>query len=332
MTPLPNIAGAASLLGDSVAIRALRAQIERVAPTPVSVLILGESGSGKELAARALHAASERRKGPFVAVACGAMPAELAESQWFGHERGSFTGATDRRRGYFETAHGGTLFLDEIGDMPPPTQVKLLRALESGVICRVGGSQFVPVDVRVIAATRHDVTQALRSGSLRDDLLYRLATFVMHVPALRHRDSDVVALAHAHVAALNARARTAKTLSAASVQRLSAHAWPGNVRELHHVIERAFILADDLLDVTPEAVPPYDPVVRGATLELPRVVTLASAQHHFITASLAHHGNDKPRTARSLGVSLKTLYNRLATSTEQTEQTEQTGQTRQPCR
>jgi len=313
MTPLPH---SASLLGDSAAIRALRAHIARVARSPVSVLILGESGSGKELAARALHAASERRDGPFVAVPCGAMPAELAESQWFGHERGSFTGATDQRRGYFEAAHHGTLFLDEIGDMPPPMQVKLLRALESATVCRVGGSQAVPVDVRVIAATRHDVTQALRDGSLREDLLYRLAAFVLHVPALRHRDTDVVTLAQAHVATLNARARTTKTLSPASVRMLGRHAWPGNVRELHHVIERAFILADDVMRIVPDTMPSPDAAVRDGALELPRDITLADAQHHFIAASLAHHSGDKPRTARSLGVSLKTLYNRLAPITD----------------
>ncbi|VVE77760.1 sigma-54 interaction domain-containing protein [Pandoraea sputorum] len=314
MTPQPDIPDV-SLLGNSTAIRALRAQIERVARTSVSVLILGESGSGKELVARALHAASDRRDRPFVAVACGAMPADLAESQWFGHERGSFTGAVDRRRGYFEAAHGGTLFLDEIGDMPPAMQVKLLRALESGTLCRVGGSQTVPVDVRVIAATRHDVTEALRNGALRDDLLYRLAAFVLHVPALRHRDGDIATLAHAHVRSLNVRARTSKRLSVASMRALDAHAWRGNVRELHHVIERAFILSDDVLHVTTDTVMPADPVVHHGTLELPRVITLADAQHHFIAASLAHHENDKPRTARSLGVSLKTLYNRLTTST-----------------
>lgn len=314
MTRQPDIP-VVSLLGNSTAIRALRAQIERVARTSVSVLILGESGSGKELAARALHAASDRRDGPFVAVPCGAMPADLAESQWFGHERGSFTGAVDQRRGYFEAANGGTLFLDEIGDMPPAMQVKLLRALESGTLCRVGGSQAVPVDVRVIAATRHDVTEALRNGALRDDLLYRLAAFVLHVPALRHRDGDIATLAHAHIRSLNARARTSKRLSVASMRALDAHAWPGNVRELHHVIERAFILSDDVLHVTTDSVMPADPVVHHGTLELPRVITLADAQHHFIAASLAHHENDKPRTARSLGVSLKTLYNRLTTST-----------------
>ncbi|VVE75780.1 sigma-54 interaction domain-containing protein [Pandoraea sputorum] len=314
MTPQPDIP-VVSLLGNSTAIRALRAQIERVARTSVSVLILGESGSGKELAARALHAASDRRDGPFVAVPCGAMSADLAESQWFGHERGSFTGAVDQRRGYFEAANGGTLFLDEIGDMPPAMQVKLLRALESGTLCRVGGSQAVPVDVRVIAATRHDVTEALRNGALREDLLYRLAAFVLHVPALRHRDGDIATLAHAHVRSLNARARTSKRLSVASMRALDAHTWPGNVRELHHVIERAFILSDDVLHVTTDSVMPADPVVHHGTLELPRVITLADAQHHFIAASLAHHENDKPRTARSLGVSLKTLYNRLTTST-----------------
>lgn len=319
MTSVPD---SASLLGSSPAIRALRAQIDRVARASASVLILGESGSGKELAARALHAASERRDGPFVAVPCGAMPADLAESQWFGHERGSFTGATDRRRGYFETAHGGTLFLDEIGDMAPRMQVKLLRALESGVICRVGGSQSVRVDVRVIAATRHDVTHALRIGALRDDLLYRLAAFVLHVPALRHRDGDIVALALAHVEALNLRSRASRTssqkpkrLSAASLRELVMHTWPGNVRELHHVVERAYILADEVLHVAIDSVPPSAPSVRHGTLELPRVITLADAQRRFISASLAHHENDKPRTARALGVSLKTLYNRLAIST-----------------
>ncbi|AKM28898.1 Fis family transcriptional regulator [Pandoraea faecigallinarum] len=311
----------ATFLGQSPAIRALRAQIERVACTPLSVLILGESGSGKELAARAIHAASTRRDGPFVAVPCGAMPAELAESQWFGHERGSFTGALVRHRGYFEAAHGGTLFLDEIGDMSPAMQVKLLRALESGAICRVGGSELIHVNVRVVAATCHDLTQALRSGALREDLFYRLAAFVLHVPALRHREGDIPALANAWLDTLNARvlarspSANPKRLSAASLRRLCAHAWPGNVRELRHVIERAFILANDVLHIEIDAAPQPDPIVRDGTLELPRVITLAQAQHQFIAAALAHHEHDKPRTARALGVSLKTLYNRLSTPT-----------------
>lgn len=312
MTPQPTHAATAALLGDSEAIRALRAQIDRVARTSLSVLILGESGSGKELAARAMHAASDRRDGPFIVVPCGAMPADLAESQWFGHERGSFTGATQRRRGVFEAAHRGTLFLDEIGDMPPAMQVKLLRALESGVIVRVGGSDPIPVDVRVIAATRHDVLHALRNKGLRDDLLYRLAAFVLHVPALRHREADVGALARAHLRTLNARARTAKTLSPQSMRRLGQHHWPGNVRELHHAIERAFILADDVLQVVTDPVSHAIPAVLDGTLALPREIKLADAQQHFIAASLAHHAGDKPGAARSLGVSLKTLYNRLA--------------------
>lgn len=300
------------LAGSSPRIQTLLYKIEKIAATRASVLIVGESGAGKDIAARLVHDASSRAGGPFVPVNCGAIPADIAESQLFGHEKGSFTGAAAQHIGFFEAARGGTIFLDEIAEMPRDLQVKLLRALESNTIMRVGGSETIALDVRVVAATHHNPADAIREGQLREDLFYRLAAFALHVPALRHRDNDVEDIARDIVDALNAQHGTGKTLSAQALKTLRSYPWPGNVRELRNTIERAYILADTQIELAPPRQVPPRADVRENTMSLPLGATLAHAQQRFIVASLRHFEGDKPRTAKALGISLKTLYNRLA--------------------
>jgi len=228
----------------------------KVATTDAAVLIEGESGTGKEIIARAIHAASARRTHPFVAVNCGALPEGLLESELFGHERGSFTGAVASKRGLFEEAHDGTLFLDEIGEMTPALQVKLLRALQSGEIRRVGENRNIKVNARIIAATNRDLKRAVAVGRFRDDLYYRLKVFPIHIPPLRERPEDILPLAETFLR----RAREkytgkARTFSPPAARALRAYSWPGNVRELEHAIERAVILASQE-EVRPEDLPP----------------------------------------------------------------------------
>lgn len=302
--------------GDSSGVMELRARIERFANAPASVLIVGESGTGKEVVAHYLHDAGPRRSSAFIAVNCAAIPHELAESQLFGHERGSFTGAVSQHTGFFEAATGGTLFLDEIQDMPIALQVKLLRALETRTVVRVGGYDPVSFDTRIIAATHTSPGRAVREGRLREDLLFRLAAFTLHVPPLRRRENDVLALAQTHVDRLNAASGTGKRLTPQSLAVLRRHSWPGNVRELHNTIERAFIMADVDLDLQPLPVPKQREEVLDGALNIPIGATLAHAQQAFIAASLRYFDGDKPRTAKALGISLKTLYNRLALMTE----------------
>ncbi|MBR7894503.1 sigma-54 interaction domain-containing protein [Burkholderia multivorans] len=300
------------LFGRSRSIQTLMLKVSRVATTRASVLIVGESGAGKDIVARLLHDMSPRRRGPFVPVNCGAIPADIAESQLFGHEKGSFTGAVAQHIGMFEAARGGTLFLDEIAEMPLELQVKLLRTLESNTIMRVGGHESIPIDVRIVAATHHDPVEAVRSGRLREDLFYRIAMVALHVPALRQREDDVGEIAMQIVERLNTRHRTRKRLSAQAMKALRAYTWPGNVRELRNAVERAFILADEQIDLQlPRRQPPREEVRHNA-MTLHIGTTLAHTQQRFIVASLRHFNGDKPRTAKALGISLKTLYNRLA--------------------
>ncbi|MBU9264035.1 sigma-54 dependent transcriptional regulator [Burkholderia multivorans] len=300
------------LFGRSRSIQTLMLKVSRVATTRASVLIVGESGAGKDIVARLLHDMSPRRRGPFVPVNCGAIPGDIAESQLFGHEKGSFTGAVAQHVGMFEAARGGTLFLDEIAEMPLELQVKLLRTLESNTIMRVGGHESIPIDVRIVAATHHDPVEAVRSGRLREDLFYRIAMVALHVPALRQREDDVGEIAMQIVERLNTRHRTRKRLSAQAMKALRAYTWPGNVRELRNAVERAFILADEQIDLQlPRRQPPREEVRHNA-MTLHIGTTLAHTQQRFIVASLRHFNGDKPRTAKALGISLKTLYNRLA--------------------
>ena len=245
----PPVAG--PLLGTSAAMQEVFRLIERVGPTEASVLLTGESGSGKELAAKSIHDRSLRRGGPFVAINCGAIPAGLIEAELFGYEKGSFTGAVCGHAGVFERADGGTLLLDEVTEMPADMQTRLLRVLESRKFYRVGANIEQSTDVRVIAATNRCPLQAVQSGRLREDLLYRLAVFPIDLPPLRSRGNDVELLAEHFLAELNAQAGTQKRLTALARMTLRQHTWPGNVRELRNCIERAFILADQSLELAP---------------------------------------------------------------------------------
>ena len=300
------------LIGGSPAMQRVYDLIARVAPTNASVLLTGESGTGKEMVAQTIHELSRRRRGPFLPLNCGAMPAGLVESELFGHERGSFTGATQLRRGHFERASGGTLMLDEIAEMPIELQVKLLRVLETGAAIRVGGDTAVQVDARVIAATNRAPEQAVADGKLREDLLYRLNVFPVELPPLRDRGNDIELLAAFFLEELNRTEGTNKRFAPGALGSLRSHGWPGNVRELKNVVQRAFILAEDeLVPELPGEARIHEPSgSMGAPAASPRG-TLADIERKVILSTLQRNAGDKRRTAAELGISLKTLYNRL---------------------
>src|ERR1700680_3033309 len=301
------------LLGASEPMLLTYEMMNRVAPTDASVFLVGESGTGKDLAAQTLHMLSRRSKAPFLPLNCGAISPTLIESELFGHERGSFTGAARRHKGYFERAHMGTLFLDEITEMPIELQVKLLRVLETGQVVRIGGDKAAEVDVRVIAASNRDPQKAVNDGKLREDLLYRLQVFPIQMPPLRERSGDVDLLATYFLDQLNERQGTAKRFSAEAIERLRNHSWPGNVRELKNVIHRAFIMADE--EITPRSLPREVGGEAGAARSLHFQVgaSIADVEHRLIVATLDAYAGNKRKTAEILGVSLKTLYNRLNT-------------------
>ena len=302
---------APQLLGGSAAMQTLRDHIARVAPTEASVLLLGESGTGKELVAQNIHAQSRRQRQPFLPVNCGAISPQLIESEIFGHEKGSFTGADRQHKGYFERATGGTLFLDEVVEMPVELQVKLLRVLETGTFMRIGSNQELHIDVRIVAATNRDPETAIAEGRLRLDLFHRLNVFPLPVPPLRERGDDIGLLAQHFLAELNAAHCTAKQLSSRTTAMLQAWHWPGNVRELRNFIQRAYILSDQLIDTQVLGPGPAQGSAATLTLAVPVGSTLADADRRLIFATLELCGGVKKRAADLLGISLKTLYNRL---------------------
>jgi len=290
--------------------------IERVGPTEANVLLTGESGSGKELAAQSIHDRSARRGGPFVAINCGAIPAGLIEAELFGYEKGSFTGAVRAHAGVFERAQGGTLLLDEVTEMPMDMQTRLLRVLETRKFYRVGASTEFFSDVRVIASTNRCPLQAVQNGQLREDLLYRLAVFPIDLPPLRNRGNDVELLAEHFLAELNSQANTEKRLSGIARMMLKQHAWPGNVRELKNCIERAFILGDQTLELAPLIQLSSSPKAGEAGTERERLdirvgSRIYDMERSLIEATLDYFKGNKRRAADALGCSLKTLYNKL---------------------
>jgi transcriptional regulator with PAS, ATPase and Fis domain len=281
------------------------------------VLLLGESGTGKELAARTIHDLSPRSAGPFVPVNCAAIPETLLESEIFGHEKGSFTGALERRVGCFELAHGGTIFLDEIAEMAPATQAKFLRILQDGVFRRVGGKNEIKVDARVLAATNKDAESAIAGGTFREDLYYRLNVFCISMPALRDRREDIALLAQSLVEEFNAKYdKRVKAVDEPALKALAARPWPGNVRELRNTLERAMIGCAG--DVVTLAELPSDATTRKSTSEdsaaaasLPLGVPLRELEKELILRTLASVNNNKTRAAELLGISLRTLHNKL---------------------
>jgi DNA-binding NtrC family response regulator len=281
--------------------------LDRVAPTDSAVLVLGESGTGKELVARAIHERSARAARAFVPIHCGALPREVFESELFGHEKGAFTGAVGTKPGLVELADGGTLFLDEIGEMEPDSQVKLLRAIETGTFFRVGGTRPRRVDVRLVAATNRDLAEAMKAGEFRQDLYYRINTITVHLPPLRERPDDVALLAK-HFVESNA-TYGLKRLSAAALSALEAYAWPGNVRELLHAIERAVILSkgDEILpsDLPPEVLGSNAPPVPSAG------GSLETMERQHIVAVLRQVSGHRGKAAALLAIDPKTLYRKI---------------------
>jgi two-component system response regulator AtoC len=301
------------ILGGSPRMQVLYDQLTRVAPTSATVMLIGESGTGKELAAATIHELSRRREAPFLPLNCGAVAPQLIESELFGHERGSFTGADRQHKGFFERANGGTIFLDEITEMPMELQVKLLRVLETGTVVRVGGTQPIPSEVRVICATNRDPEKAIIDGKLREDLYHRLNVFPIRLPPLRERDTDLEQLAQYFLDELNRVEGTHKSFSRDALVRLYQHSWPGNVRELKNYVQRNFIMADDVIEcemVIAEPVPKSDD---GTTITIRVGTPLEEVERRVTMATLAYCGHVKRKAAEILGVSLKTLYNRLET-------------------
>jgi DNA-binding NtrC family response regulator len=304
---LKQRAGKQELVWKSAVMQQVMAKVERVAASETRVCILGETGTGKELVARTLHEKSSRRSGPFVTLNCAAVPAELIESELFGHEKGAFTGATTRHLGKFEQAHGGTLFLDEIGDMPAIMQAKLLRVLEQKEVERIGGDHSIQIDVRVIVATHRNLDELVRKGEFRQDLYHRIFVFPINLPPLRDRRGDIPLLARFFVSKYNERYSRDVRLMESGVKAMEEGSWPGNVRQLQHLIERLVILVpnsriDD--EAVRDALEAADARDRSAE-------TLADAETEQIRRVLAATSGNKSRAAQILGIERKTLYRKL---------------------
>ena len=305
-----------TMIGNSPEMRKIYSVMEQAAPTSASVLITGESGTGKELVAQTIHQLSPRAAFPFVAINCAAIPETLLESEIFGHEKGAFTGASDRRQGCFELADRGTLFLDEIGEMTPSTQVKLLRVLQERSFRRLGGRNEMTVDVRVIAATNIDPIDAVAKGRLREDLFYRLNVFALTLPRLRDRKDDLPLLIQAFVTEFNMRNQKSVTgVDQQAMRILEQYNWPGNVRELRNVIERATILTQGAF-IEPRHLPPSLVAEPAPQQQAPQVAlapgtTVEEAERRLIMMTLEHTRDNKTRAAEILGISLKTLHNKL---------------------
>lgn len=301
------------LVGNSPAFVRVMEFVRQVAPSPSTVLITGESGTGKELAAAALHHFSPRREKAYVRINCGAIPENLVESELFGYEKGAFTGAVKAKKGKFEVAHGGTLFLDEIGDLPRSTQVKLLRVLQNGELERVGGTEPLRVNVRVVAATNADLEARVAEGSFREDLFYRLNVITIVMPPLRERREDVPLLVQHFVQKYGRiNQKGVQGVTAAVLAAMHRYPWRGNIRELENMIERAVVLArDERLDL--ELFPALGGAGEGADAEIGAMagMTMADIEKQAIIATLAHCGYDKNRTAATLGIGLATLYRKI---------------------
>ncbi len=317
-TQLVSVRGTVDIVGESAPMLRVKKLIEKIGPTDSSVLVLGETGTGKELVARRIHDCSNRSQMPFVAVNCGALPENLVESELFGHKKGAFTGADAPRKGLLEVANGGTLFLDELGELDKSMQVKLLRVLESGEVRRVGENDPIFVDVRIVCATNRNLQEMVEEGTFREDLFFRVNTFEIRLPPLRERKDDIPQLAKFLVTRhLKRREVPDSILAPETVALLKAHEWSGNVREMANAIEHAVILSDGE-QILPEHLPSS---VGGKTSNVggkpflvanfPRPLTLREIEEEVIVQTMEKYDGDKPSAAKELGIALKTLYNKL---------------------
>jgi transcriptional regulator with PAS, ATPase and Fis domain len=307
-----------SISGKSPAILSVLSMADKIAPTPVTVLIQGESGTGKELLARRIYGNSDRAQGPYVAVNCSALQESLLESELFGHEKGSFTGAVQQKVGLCEIANQGTLFLDEIGEMSLPIQAKLLRFLQEGEFYRIGGKYPIRVNVRVISATNRDLEQQVKDNRFREDLFYRLNTITLKMPPLRQRKEDIPDLVQYFLenSRTEASPLPAKTISAEVMERFIQYRWPGNIRELQNVIERLKILSDNQTIQVHDLPPPFQSNLaqvepNDSLLNIPIDMPLEAVEKRHILRTLAYNQGNKTKTAQSLGITIKTLYNKL---------------------
>ncbi|AGH96154.1 sigma-54 interaction domain-containing protein [Pseudobdellovibrio exovorus] len=290
----------------------LMKMIERVAPSQASVLVMGESGTGKELIARAIHDKSNRRNKPFVAINCGALRETLLESELFGHEKGSFTGAYNRKIGLAEAANGGTLFLDEIGELPLAIQAKLLRFIQEGEIYRVGGKDPIKVDIRLVCATNRELDQEVMRGNFREDLFYRINTIVVSAPPLRRRKEDIPVLVNYFLSSGNSFMNRGKSIDEEAMKIMVKYEWPGNIRELQNACERLQILSEGhmiMVNDLPEGI--RNPEVMEDSMEFDPSVPLYDLEKKYILKALAHYGGNKTQAAQGLGITIKTLYNKL---------------------
>ena len=316
---LAALAPGSDFIGQSPSMQRMFELARKVAPTAASVVIQGESGSGKEVLGRAIHGLSPRRDGPFLALNCSAIPAALIESELFGHEKGAFTGASERRPGLLELASGGTLLLDEVAELPLELQAKFLRVLEERKVRRLGGRGEIDIDVRLLSATHADLKDAVRQGAFREDLYFRMAVFSIDIPPLRERREDIPLLAQRFVERFKVETgKRVQGFSPGAMKLLQAYAWPGNVRELRNVVERATILCDGDM-IREEHLPPeLEPAApEAATIRLPLGETLDRVEQEYLLASLRRQRGNKARTAEALGISEKTLYNKLHRYAEQ---------------
>jgi two-component system NtrC family response regulator len=306
----PAARGFQGIFGGSASMQQVYATIQQVAGSSAPVLVLGESGTGKELAARAIHREGPRRDGPFVALNCAALPESLLESELFGHEKGAFTGAAQRRQGHLELAQEGTLFLDELGELPLSVQVKLLRFLQELVVVRVGGREEIKVDTRLIAATNVDLKGAIAAGKFREDLYYRLAIVTIQMPALRERPHDILPLAEAFlVRDLLAEGKVSKRFDADAKRALQSYAWPGNVRQLENHVRRAALMAEGQQVTVDDLKLPDAPQLQVAATTLR--AAREAVERQLISETLLKHAGNVSRSAKELGVSRPTLHELL---------------------
>ena len=312
-TPTAKIQESKTIVYQSEVMTNLMKMVDRVSPSSANVLVLGESGTGKELVARSIHDRSQRRGRAFVAINCGALRDTLLESELFGHEKGSFTGAYQKKMGLAEAANGGTLFLDEIGELAPSIQSKLLRFLQEGEIYRVGGKDPIKLDVRIICATNRDLAKEVELGNFREDLFYRINTIILEVPPLRRRKEDIPSLI-SHFLSNNGHGylNRGRQMDADAMQSMINYEWPGNIRELQNVCERLQILSDGhtiMQNDLPENI--RNPEVKDETGEYDASITLAELEKRYILKALVHFDGNKTQAAQALGITIKTLYNKL---------------------